>query len=440
MNNRIKMMLLMSRGVPQSALGAYWGGVADPTLTRLYSAVGLTAEAGVDAGAATNDFDSIYPWSDMTEVTDGYGNVFIRIPRFFIKKIASGTSRTWIIDRNPFSGAYLPEPFKTAAYVDVGKYNGYINAGSLESKTALFPTVGQTIVQYRTAAQANGAGYYQMDIHVVDLIRTLFYIEFATLNSQAIMRGFTLGRTNAADTATANENAVNRVIVSNATAALYAVGQTVGLGTTLLGNEVFSNRIIQSIDVVDVSNKAITVDGAAFNVAIGNIIYNLGWKSGFSASITAKSGSLVSNINGLYPCKYREIENPWGNVCQYIDGVNINEHQAWVCRTPADYACNVFAAPYEQLSYVNHNVNGYIAAMGYDNSHPFAEFPSAVGGAATTYYADYYYQTTGQRALLMGGGLDSALPAGITFLGATISSASVSSFIFQGGRLVKAGA
>jgi hypothetical protein len=249
------------------------------------------------------------------------------------------------------------------------------------------------------------------------------------------MAGFTSGQWNAAHTATVNENAVNRVIVANATAAVYFAGQTIGLGTSMGADNIFASRVIQSIAVYDASNKAITVDGAAFNVAIGNVIYNKGWKSGFSSSIAAKSGSLVSNSSGYYPCKYREIENPWGNIWQFIDGVNINDCQAWVCRTPANYASNVFAAPYEQLSYVNHNVDGYPTTMGFDPACPFAEFPTAVGGGTTTYYSDYYYRDTGQRIALLGGLWVDGATAGLSCW--YLSDYSSYTSIAFGGRLLK---
>jgi len=362
--------------------------------------------------------------------------VFIRIPRFWIKKTKVGAAWTWQISRGNFAGAYLPEPFKTAAYVDVGKYDASKAAAVLQSVSGALPLVSDTIVNFRTYAQANGAGYYQMDIHVVDLLQTLFRIEFATLHSQSIMAGATSNAYNAAHTATVAENAVNRVIVANATAALFVVGQTVGLGTTLGGNQVFSNRVVQSITVYDASNKAINVDGAVFNVAIGNILYSLGWKSGACDGVVAASGSLTHQTNGLYPCKYRGIENPWGNIYQFIDGVNINEFQAWVCRTPEDYASNVFAAPYEQLGYVNYGVaDGYPTAMGFDSSHPFAELPIAVGGGSTTYYADYYYRAAGQRIALLGGHWLIGAAAGLSdwYLGGASSG---TDFVI-GGRLLK---
>lgn len=132
---------------------------------------------------------------------------------------------------------------------------------------------------------------------------------------------------------------------------------------------------------------------------------------------------------------YRGIENPWGNVFQFVDGVNIIDHQAWVAKNAEDYASNVFAHPYEQLGYVNHAANGYITAMGLDASLPFAEFPTAVGGAESTYYADYYYRNTGQRIARVGGYWTSAGGAGVSCWGLSSLSSATGSNI--GGRLLK---
>jgi len=390
--------------------GASWTGAASPVLTRTDEAIGKVANAGVDLGVVVNDFDNCYPWSAMMEVTDALGNVFIRIPKFFIEKTAVGAARTWRISGNPFGNSYLPWCFwdftnnVALPYVDVGKYVASLSgANKLESLADKYPLINKNIVQFRGYAQANGVGYQQLDIHVVDMLQVLFYVEFATINSQAIMSGWTTGQFDAAHTATVNENAVNRVIAANAVAALYRVGQAISVGNAVGNFSVFYGRTITSITVYDINNMAINFDGAAVNIAIGNVVWNCGWKNGFSSGIAAKSGSLVSNASGLYPCVYRGIENPWGNVWQCVDGMNINNNQAWVCKDATSFASNVFAAPYLQLGYINKNSNGWVSEMGHDSNNPFAELPIAVIGGGGDYYFDYYWQDIGQVVAFLGG-------------------------------------
>ncbi len=413
---------VMEGEVAAKVYGVSWNKGSSPTLTRTDDAVGLVANAGVDMAPVVNDFDSAEIYKDITEVTDSLGNVFVRIPRFYIRKTDGVGAKTWQISRQPFTGSYLPWCFWNFStslaldYIYVGKYNATLDGSNrLESKPGKPPLISKSIVQFRDYARANGAGYQQLDIHVMDVLQTLFYVEFATLSSQAVMAGFTAGRYNAADVATVAEASTNRIIVASATAALFEVGQTVSVGTTLGGNQIFYGRTLTAKAAYDAANTALVFGGTPVDIAVGNIVCCTGWISGFSGGIAARSGSLVSNSSGKYPMVYRGVENFYGSVWQFVDGVNINERQAWVCKNAAQYVSNLFAAPYEQLSYVNHSANGYVSAMGFDAERPFAALPvSIAGGGASAYYADYYYQSTGQRIAHVGGSWGNGSGAGLS--------------------------
>lgn len=431
-------------GAGAAKYGVSWDKSSDPTLTRTDDSVGFTAEAGVDGTPVTNDFDSAEIYGDITEVVDGDGNKFVRIPKFYIEKVDQANFKSWRISKNGGGTGYLPWCFwnfttgQALDYVDVGKYPGSVSGGKLQSQSGEYPTINTNIVDFRTYAQANGAGYQQLDIHVVDMLQTLFYVEFATLHSQSIIAGFTTGRYNILDVLTADTSpAGNTLVVANATGALYEIGQAISVGTSPGGNERFYGRTITAIDVdtPGAGSTTITFDGAAVELFTNDILYNTGWKHGATDSIVASSGSLVSNSTGKHAMKYRGIENAWGNIWQFVDGVNINDNQAWVEEDADNYASNLFASPYAQLSYVNHNANGYISAMGHDAGRPFAEFPTAVGGGSTTYYADYYYQNMNQRIALLGGSWTRGSLAGLACwdLRRTSSDASVS----FGARLLK---
>ena len=425
----------------QAIYGVEWTKVSAPACTRIGAASNMTAAVGADMTAAVNDFDGVYPWSDIQDVTDTLGNVFVRIPKFYIRKTDGVALSRIEISRTKYPGFYLPACFYDFTngvelpHFDYGKHLGSLSYGALASKPGVFPLVSQNIVQFRGYAQANGTGYQQLDIHAHDALAALFTVEFATLNSQAIMQGYSTGQYNAAHTATAAETAANRIIVANATADLFRVGQPIDIGTSLGGRQIATSRLITSIDVVDASNKAIAFDGAAVNVAIGNIVYNVGWKCGFSSGIASASGSLLAN-DGKSPCTYRGIESPWGDVWQFVDGANINERQAWVALDASQYASNLFASPYVQLGYVNGSTDGYASALGHDTAYPFAEFPTSVtGGGSGSYYADYYYQTTGQRIALVGGNWTSGSSAGLRYW--TLSYASSLAHLTFAGRLLR---
>lgn len=429
-------------------MGVYWNKTSNPVLTRTDDAIGKVAAAGVDGALVTNDFDRMPIYREMIEETDAYGNVFIRIPKFYIKKTDGPGFKTIKISKTQYPGYYLPAVFwdftngKELDYYWHGKYKANLSADNLrlESKPATFPLQTKNIVDFRNYAKANnnvGAalkGYQQLDIHAQDVLYCLFTVEFATLNSQSIMQGFSSGRWTATDLVTVATTAANTIILPNATADLYKVGQTVSLGTSQGGHQVFYGRQILSIAVHDGTNKAITVDGAPFNAAVGNMLYNTGAKSGFSADVNASSGTPIAN-DGKYPCVYRGIESPWGDMWQFVDGVNISDLQAWVCRNADQYASNVFASPYEKVGYVNGNANGYLKYKGFDKLYPFVELPKEVGGDSATYYSDYYYQSTGQRIARVGGGWLNGSNVGLSYWNLDFSS--TDAYAAFGGRLLK---
>src|SRR5690606_30794902 len=128
-------------------------------------------------------------------------------------------------------------------------------------------------------------------------------------------------------------------------ASQYRVGQTVSCGTARGSTAVFYGRTITSIDSLGDGTSAIVFDGDPVDIVAGQVLWNSGFKSGFSRLVAASSGSPVSNSDGKWPCVYRGIESPYGDIWQFVDGVNINDWQAWVARNAEDYTSNVFAAP-----------------------------------------------------------------------------------------------
>lgn len=448
MNPIVNRLLLTRRKHP--IYGVWWNKGSSPTLTRTDAAAGMVAAAGIDAGLVRNDFDGAEIFREMQPWTDSLGNVFIRIPRCYIRKTDGVGFKTWQISKGRHGADwYLPWCFydftngRELPYVDVGAYKGsseVIGATTrLRSVSGVYPLINAHIVAFRTFARNNNtgglAGYQQLDIHTYDLLQTLLFVEFATLDIQTVMQGYTTGQYLATHTATVAESSVNRIIVANAHADLYRVGQAISVGTTLGGNQIFYGRTITAIDVYDASNKAISFDGAAVNIAVGNILYNTGWKNGFSAGIAASSGCIVAN-DGKYPWSYRGIESPYGDIWQWVDGVNINNHRAWVARDAADYASNVFAHPYLELAYSNATSDGYIVAMGHDPALPFAEFPvNVTGGGSATFYADYYWQNTGQLVARVGGRWNDGADAGAS--SRNLSTVSSSTHVTFGGRLVR---
>lgn len=177
--------------------GVSWDGSSSGVLQRTDAAVGL--KAGING--AQNDFDTRAPWGLMDKtVTDSYGNAFVRVPKFYIRKTQNKSLSTWQVSMvKQGDDWYLPKCFydfdtkKELDYVDVSRYEGSIVSGKLQSKTGVMPTGKTNINDFRTSATALNVdgkkGYHLWDVHTLDVLQVLFTIEFATLDSQSIMEG-----------------------------------------------------------------------------------------------------------------------------------------------------------------------------------------------------------------------------------------------------------
>lgn len=440
--NKNQIDQLLQKGLCNKTYGVDWN-VSAKTFTRTNDAADAAVNLGTDLNIVENDFDVSEIFGSITEVEDDYGNVFTKFPKTYLRKIVTPTRVINQASLQKKTNYYRPNIFwdftnnKELDYVLIGKHIGSLSADGtrLESKPGKYPLISKNIVQMRALAQANGAGYQQLDIHAVDFLQTLFTIEQATVDSQSKLFGYANGRYAATDVAIETEADTNRVILPNATAALYEVGQSISIGTSLGGNHIFYGRTIISIEVKDASNKSLIFSGEPVTITAGNIVYNSGYKTGFSSNIASSVGSINSNSSGKHPFVWHGIESLYGDVWQFVDGLNINDNQTWICKNAENYASNLFAVPYEELSYLNANTNNYVITMGYDPAHPYAQLPFTVGASGDSQYKDYCYQNTGQRIALVGGGWYDGSSAGLFYW--RLSSSSANARLGIGGRLLK---
>jgi len=441
-------------------------GQSSPTLERVSrfggelkigSATGLVASVGVDDEVVYNSFDYI-PIFQRTRETHLDGNVFVRVPKYYIKeewKTESGTNYHYIwMCQSKLAGYRTPLSFTNEDGTEndsyfIGAYEGSFSVDSkLKSVTNAIQKVSYSRANFRTAARLNDglgtASKYQItDVaEYVDLVQIPMMIEFATKNMQSILQGFTAGQYTATHLPLVAETAVNRVILTNAQAALYRVGQMIDIGTSQGGRQVAQDRKIVSItvDTPAAGQSEIIFDGAAITTTLTQMVYNVANKTGECDAVVASSGAKTAN-DGKYSCIWRGMENPYGNTYKNIDGVKISNNQTWICLLPSLYndtasVAGDYASPFVKLSYVNINSDGYCSELGYDALYPFAKFPTSItGGSSVLYFSDYYYQNTGDRTAFVGGGWSFGSLAG-PFFWALYGSLGIA-FLSVGARLSK---
>lgn len=310
-------------------------GKEDASLTRTDSAVGKNYVLG--ASEIYSDFNNCYPWSDMHKITDAFGNVFVKIPKFYSKKTynADGSYKLQIsgVRYDGFSTLFVDGKGNELDYVLYGSYEASGSKQKAESKSGKSTLVNITLPEMRSACMANGRGYQQLDFLIDEILFELIVIEFATTNSQSIGRGY--------------------------------------------------------------------VDGNSAAIATGR-----------TDSVKTPSGSEVSRTDGKHAFKYRGIENPWGNIWKWVDGITFSDEKVYICLDPEAYVSEKTAQPYE---YVGDRPldSGYIKVVkGFEN-FPLLGYISELGGAENKYYCDYSWSEG--TVLLVGGDWGHGSAAGVRY-------------------------
>lgn len=451
-NNRV--IALESKAVKQYGIRRTLN-ASSTLLERLNDGIGLVANVPTDDGAAQNDFDAVYPFSQIKEcIIDATGRVhykgdptyaaaigdwMVEVPLYYVKDVRTETTQDEYFSAFKLDGYRIPKDFiredgTVCQKIYYGRFKTGKDGTADVSRPGLVPSNYRDLASFRTGARAKGAGWQEIGINYVkDFLHKLYKIEFANLNSQTVFGpGITSVRYTSIDTAVLAETAVNRFVTTTAIAANFNVGNVVNIGTSLGGNNVASMRVITAINALDASNSEIVFDGAAVNIAIGNIIVMVAQKTGQTINLQKPSGKL-SGISGRTSFKWRGIEDPFGNLYEWVDGVLINDNKGYICNKPSLFASSL-TADYKPLSYTNANTNGYPFEMGYDENYPEAQFPIAVGAGSSTGYADYYYQNTGLRGALFGGSASFGAVAGLSFWDLDYSPSFA--YWFLGGRLL----
>ena len=192
----------------KAATAQIWGvsglGNADSILTRTCDNVGKFFMENMNTGEITTSFDTEFNFE--TVVKDG--NTMIKIPTFYKRfdTINNNQITAFSISKSKVNDDFVPYPCfvkqdGSGAVMDYilvskGKATGTSSKATCVSGSA--PLTDVTRAQMRTAARANGTGWQQFDWMVLQLLRDLFCVVFATTNAQQIFLGRTTGFANAA--------------------------------------------------------------------------------------------------------------------------------------------------------------------------------------------------------------------------------------------------
>lgn len=455
----------MPRAVPSSHAGTY--GVRWKIIENEATDYFLPCERVGDAvGILPARFDTISPWSEIKlcnilkhadgthtithEQAPGFaldgsnGNVMVEIPKHYCRRYLRDGYEYRLVSNRPHEGFIVDPAFVEngveLAKIYVAAYEAHVSTdGKMESISGVYPTANHARPEYRTFARANGRGYGTFDIRTLLMIQNLFLIEHAERNSQKAVGGGwgKIRQPHRTNPCVLPEKSANRIITK---AKSFPIDLFTGCAVTITsyqtGKVLHTGRTLTN--VVFNSPKeglaSLYFDGTPLDTTTNMCLGGAAQKTGWADSLPSHTGHTDYNGNAPgqeYRCavKYRYMENLWGNVWCFIDGLNLDHGRSYICENMALYENGIPAPAYkpveiaQQIQTENGNIGGdleihYLKNLGYDPNYPWLALPQDFTNADKTslkgvseslrngHFGDYYYLNTTAKNYVHGGGFD----------------------------------
>jgi hypothetical protein len=172
-------------------------------------------------------------------------------------------------------------------------------------------------------------------------------------------------------------------------------------------------------------------DGQAaigFNCGNNSSTENMGTTDSMTYHTGTKLSSKTTYGTGV---QYRWIEDPWGNVLEWCDGIYFSGSNVYCIKNPASFSDSSGGTK----TGTRPTSGGYISAWGVPtvSGFEYALYPSAVAGSETTYIADYCGYGSSGVVLYVGGYYDQGRNHGPFCLSGAYTASSADGYI--GSRL-----
>lgn len=367
---------------------------------------------------------------DAADLTGTDGQVMVEIPAFYYKYEYTGTTHTWEISLYPMDGFDLYPAFikngVNVAYRYIGAYEGVLyDVSATRYTNGLQLTAGSTdFVNATGAITRTGKSHPFSNLEIGDKI-----VVAGTVNNNGTFTVATAGD----QTIIVSEGVVQELAIATATVEteknftattgdkLCSVSGKVPVNslTRANGRAISKNRSTewrqQDYDLISaVQLLYLTEYGSFYSQSmIGNGLTDWtsgtwdGWNDLNPIEVTGNSnstGNATANTSGgdgvvgSY-MSYRGIENFFGHIWNWVDGININDNVPYVSNNDSDFADDTITN-YTALGITLANTDGYQNTLE-QISRGF--LPVSIGATSSTKITDYYYQAAGWRVVSLGG-------------------------------------
>jgi hypothetical protein len=426
-------------------VGHYVHNTTDDTYA-LITAKDSDAALSIDANIMANT----EAFEICTAVLNGDdGQVMVEIPAFYYKYGYTGTTHTWEISQAPLSGFSLHPAFvKNDVYVAaryIGAYEGVLyDISALRYTNGLQLSAGSTDFVNATGAITRvGESHPFTRLDVGDKIvvagtatnNGTFTVATAGDQTIIVSEGVNQELAVAATTIETQKDFANDSLCSvsgktpiNDLRRLDARAIAAKRGTGWRQQDyalISAVQLLYLTEYADFYSQSMIGNGLTDWSAGGWV----GWNDYNPIEATGNSngdGDATANTSGgdvttgSY-MTYRGIENFFGHIWKWVDGININANVPYVSNNDSDFADDT-VTNYTALGITLPNTNGWQNTL---EQQDRGFLPASIGAGSATKITDYYYQSTGWRVVRLGGSADNGAYAGAFDLHARSASSDV---------------
>ena len=390
-----------------------------------------------------NDFDRVYPWSDIrmckiaedgtviysddVEYEQESADVMVEIPCFYVRRtIDNDYEYIWISQTADEGYEIDPAFIKNGKILDkiyVGAYlSGYGENNKIGSYNDTQPIINLSLNEVKQDISEKGNNWSELDLQTLSMLQKLFLVETACKDSQALFMGVVnLSWGTCYAVKDSNNEAVNTIeLEDNTSSQKINVGDSVTVFDVPQGESYYTvltqyqnnadwNRVITGRTRLENGNIQLKFSGEPIQISKDStMIMNLPHRTGKTNSMEYPTGQTNGSQSGTVAFRYRYIENLWGSLCVMLDGVTVNDGIIDIKEDEGLTTLRYELA--EQKGTTSEGVSpaeASIHTMGFDESNPLYMLPIEVGNGASsvTGYCDALFYQKNERNLILTYGL-----------------------------------
>ena len=376
-----------------------------------------------------NDFDDIFPWSEMKECyIDDDGNIYydevkenlncmIEIPKFYYKREQVDGYEYIYISKSKLKGFQIEPAFigkdGEMEKIYVGKYLTSMQDDEVGSYSNNVPLIDISYDKLLDLIKQKGEGWAEIDLITLNMLQKLWIVETGVLNSQSVFAGYTESNfiwssDDDPKYAVKTEENTNTIWIKKDEHTLrFEEGDPVivisyNYEDKYSAYKYFTDNYINDdsewqrrIEKIELHGDLLEIvfSGSAIDIKKNSsIIANLPDYCGVTDDVHYGNAE-VGDLYGKTSFKYRGIENLWGTVCVLLGGVQYKNNNLYIQYPAGDSVVWKYdVIEQNNVAAASRSYEVAVNKMGYDVYNSSIIFPEEIsnGATLTNSYGDWF--------------------------------------------------